>query len=1355
MPTPTELRTTKDYAPGSLVRYSFAEGGEPQQEKPPYPEGEDPTAYRWTGEEWVPKSDTGWLGPRRHITGATMTEFSIGNTDNPLDPDDPLRPSMVPTLTEEEIEFLTTLPVGVSPREWGEHPLGRSVLEKSRDHYEMRVDQGLSPFLTPEEEKEREGYAEGGEAENPFTYSLDLSQYSPPGEELPKLEPWDRSQYSWRDYLREQLRLRYGETGTTIAEGFLGESEGKKQSDWEDRQYYLGKQSATDAPSRPFGDVFDVRGGPSDVGVVDAALMFMAPYSWPAAATESSLILGDARGEAAKGNTGAAALLGGAAFIPPFLRYGFGARTEGPASIAHLKNKLDPWSNYRHWDTNPYEQYTDPFSLSKSGAEVLEQMDPGRRSVIQGIGAFGAVGAGGMMGGRNLSEITDSLAKITGLGADEVASSLPTAAKIAGRTAAQMPKVDPLPYIGRIFEYYGTPGRRILLDEKAFESGSLPTSWEHGSDTLREQKRLGYVWYSQPQAVPLIRESGASNIRQADSMLLNKYRDRLLEHPEYGPLVREPQTEYETYDYIAGYYDEAIADIFGGAHRLENATGRQLSKAEFDEIHERVLTSGNHSNILNDNETDAVFREIYESAEFKDRVYDDYIENTYKVRYDPDYEEVAPLHRAQDEAFETLQRVDSAIARENFGKNLDDLTTEEWEALQEFPSRKRASDAFEEAHRLAEESFDKAKRGWNPDRITDPVSLRIGQREGWNPQMRAVESGSTPTTPPSPPPPPPPTATPTRVIRTYTSDRAEQNARYEHGRTDAGSWTSGETLDFTDDLSPLQEGRLNFETNAERQLLSNPDFPNPDKLYDVNEVIRSTIANSPKPLRATVENQLNEWITPELRGGNAKYTIQEILDDIGENKPTLRQNFLEDSRIDDPGWPDESAYSDLMPNIPGHPNPANWEQAMSQVHPNRYFESSWSYNPSDEALNAWGRPTLLNDPGHREVGTGSSLRTRPDGSLQQGPFDENVELDHIRNVPNRIFTTRGAMYDINDQRVYIAGEGQSGIYGMGTGSNVAKLDIESHVGILPPNITRGMLERTLPDPYDPSELGDPLFMENIESFLGNPNKPRMRGEPYLPGRDEGLNKIHWPSYDEFTEVLNKSGHTIDDWKNLAREQQQDFQRRMKEIQTRFRGLDLQSPQLSSRVYNAVRLARADNLQKYSPKFSRMVVGKTVDEVPPAPLFKEWFPLFMKTSLNEAVEQGADTVRFPMNDYAITNQTGEVVTPVRAQDYPEPIDSRLSPEYPDTSNWGEGYEINYEPGRAAQGLATIYKKRIEDGLKRIEAEYGIELKTEQVTDGNRNEFLEIVLTPELKEIFKTVVFKDGGAVYKKPLMNLKY
>ena len=81
--------------------------------------------------------------------------------------------------------------------------------------------------------------------------------------------------------------------------------------------------------------------------------------------------------------------------------------------------------------------------------------------------------------------------------------------------------------------------------------------------------------------------------------------------------------------------------------------------------------------------------------------------------------------------------------------------------------------------------------------------------------------------------------------------------------------------------------------------------------------------------------------------------------------------------------------------------------------------------------------------------------------------------------------------------------------------------------------------------------------------------------------------------------------------------------------------------------------------------------------------------------------------------------------------------------------------NWLPSEDAHVLGKIYKQRTKDGIKRIEAEYGIKLNPTEIIDDNSNEFLEIVLTPELKEAFKTVVYNRGGAVYKKPLMNLKY
>ena len=61
---------------------------------------------------------------------------------------------------------------------------------------------------------------------------------------------------------------------------------------------------------------------------------------------------------------------------------------------------------------------------------------------------------------------------------------------------------------------------------------------------------------------------------------------------------------------------------------------------------------------------------------------------------------------------------------------------------------------------------------------------------------------------------------------------------------------------------------------------------------------------------------------------------------------------------------------------------------------------------------------------------------------------------------------------------------------------------------------------------------------------------------------------------------------------------------------------------------------------------------------------------------------------------------------------------------------------------------------EQGIKRIEAEYGVDLNAKVFEDENYNKFYDIEMTPDLKKAFETLVYKDGGLV-QKPLMPLKY
>jgi len=539
---------------------------------------------------------------------------------------------------------------------------------------------------------------------------------------------------------------------------------------------------------------------------------------------------------------------------------------------------------------------------------------------------------------------------------------------------------------------------------------------------------------------------------------------------------------------------------------------------------------------------------------------------------------------------------------------------------------------------------------------------------------------------------------PTKVERTHTDWESFKKQRdagsfkeFEEDIIDAhGNVDVGETPRYTS-LMPLQVGRLNFETNAERQLLSNPDFANPNKAYDVDGFIKSTVANSPNPIRTTVKSQLDEWVSPALRGKKA--TIQDILDDIGKNKPTIKENYMDDAT---------NARTRYMPNIPTTPPPSTAREALQVIHPAKYTERSFSVHSPKHGK-------LFEDPGHTEV-SGGALPTRSLSHL----------TEEFTNSANRIFTTRSGLYDIDGQKVFIPAEGQSGIYRMGTSKSKAARTVSS-----PQSLTSGDIQHLLATGED---------LSKVDSIGGT------------WGRDF-ISENEAATRDHFINTLESTGNK-DKWKDLVKEQQFDLDVTLDELKlSHDLPDDVDWHSVDSKIFQQAELLTQDNAIEYGRKLSDLLKVDVGDAIEP-PLFKEWFPMHMKTSLNDAVEVGADVVRFPVNPESVAKQTGQPLNPGRARAWSDELSTdpyRTEPD--DVSNW--------LPGEEAEALGKIYKQRTKDGIKRIEAEYGIKLNAKPVKDDNYNEFLEIVLTPELKEAFQTVVYKDGGAVYKKPLMNLKY
>jgi len=86
------------------------------------------------------KSEIGYLGPVTRDDGDTMTEFSIGVKINGVET---LVPSMIPTLTDAEVEVLRTLPEG--------EKIPKAIQEKAADYAKKRMSEGKNPFFQDEE----------------------------------------------------------------------------------------------------------------------------------------------------------------------------------------------------------------------------------------------------------------------------------------------------------------------------------------------------------------------------------------------------------------------------------------------------------------------------------------------------------------------------------------------------------------------------------------------------------------------------------------------------------------------------------------------------------------------------------------------------------------------------------------------------------------------------------------------------------------------------------------------------------------------------------------------------------------------------------------------------------------------------------------------------------------------------------------------------------------------------------------------------------------------------------------------------------------------------------------------------
>jgi hypothetical protein len=305
--------------------------------------------------------------------------------------------------------------------------------------------------------------------------------------------------------------------------------------------------------------------------------------------------------------------------------------------------------------------------------------------------------------------------------------------------------------------------------------------------------------------------------------------------------------------------------------------------------------------------------------------------------------------------------------------------------------------------------------------------------------------------------------TPTQAFRTRTGESALEQA------SDATYNPSYSTKTGQLDMG-IQEaatvGRPNVETLLEREVVKfASDASDLNKAYPVENILKNMQQNLPPAARAGFQRQVEEFVPPELM--KTKATLQEVLDNIGKNKPTIKE--MESPR---------SGYSQYLPNIPKSDTPARTlPEAMDSAPILNYTERSFALDsPKYDVIPGSGR-------GHKYIATG----LLPE--FTRGAYEPNIK--------NRIFTTRSALYEQDGKKILIGAEGQSGIYRMGESSKQALEEMNR-----PAVLDNQMLESILDSGYT-----------DVGRYLDNPSQ--INYVNHQAGTSESMTPVGLPSRKEF------------------------------------------------------------------------------------------------------------------------------------------------------------------------------------------------------------------------------------------------
>ena len=555
-------------------------------------------------------------------------------------------------------------------------------------------------------------------------------------------------------------------------------------------------------------------------------------------------------------------------------------------------------------------------------------------------------------------------------------------------------------------------------------------------------------------------------------------------------------------------------------------------------------------------------------------------------------------------------------------------------------------------------------------------------------------------------------------------------------------------------LMPLRYGENDTQMTSQLALFESDLYTakNKNKLYPIENIfqaMRRYGVTGKGNVNQNVKRQIEDFISPEFIANNPKTTPASVMEELQKNAPNIQEAhaYYNLGSTMDPGV--NTAYSRFTTRRPLY----DLDSPTTTVGNSRE-QTSRSYGERKFSMFDDGR-IYGNKPSLEEPVPKVSFRNNDHDDLAMGRID--VAGTRASGAENKYLHSRYTLEDIDgDANVYVKQESQSDAYGFTRDQDMLATRLSGAEDRGGRNSIGG-LQYELSDPALP---GDEALYARINSGDFEAVGELVRTRSQL----EGGSSLGSDLYNHLL-VTNKLDDFNEELGKIIRSGNEEFAEQ-KRLANSFNEGDIEGQQALQDLEEIADRNRQREMRVLS-EYAKELFEGTEGSIKPInlPRSADWFTDDFKLDLQTAVKNDSPYALFPNGPRSLAPPSG--VTTI----IPPKMESFIIKKYKDKKGIRLDYDddgkflgvsenqdgafrrvLDAEPDPSSINRAKSYNDFYKKAIKQTEQDYGVKLNPTEYIDQYGQEYLKIILTPELKSSFQTFRMKHGGAA---SIIPLKY